>query len=87
MALGALAGAAHDGFGIDALTLVVVHQSGANGLFSQNGAMQEYDVKNLVLAGGVAANSYLRERFSFECDKNGINFGHRYVFYIPKKGK
>lgn len=37
-------------------------------------AIDEYQVKNLVLAGGVAANSYLRYRMNEECQKKGINF-------------
>lgn len=37
-------------------------------------AIEEYDVSNLVLAGGVAANSYLRSRLEKECIDRGINF-------------
>src|SRR5574344_855781 len=36
-------------------------------------AMDEYNVKNLIVAGGVSANSGLRERLTELCDKNNIN--------------
>ena len=36
-------------------------------------AIKEYDVKQVVLAGGVSANSYLREQMKIECDKLGAN--------------
>ena len=39
-------------------------------------ALKEYKVNNLVLAGGVAANSCLRERLTEECQKNDINFNY-----------
>ena len=44
-------------------------------------AVSEYGVNNLVLAGGVAANSYLREKLSSECDKFGINFSYPRIKY------
>ena len=44
-------------------------------------AMKEYDVKNLVLAGGVAANSYLREELTKACEKNNFNFVYPPVKY------
>ena len=44
-------------------------------------AVKEYNVKNLVLAGGVAANSYLRERMEKECLKNNINFSYPRMKY------
>lgn len=44
-------------------------------------AMKEYDVKNLVLAGGVAANSYLREELTKECQKLGYNFSYPRMKY------
>ena len=37
-------------------------------------ALLEYNVNNLILAGGVAANSYLRERLTIMCEENNINF-------------
>lgn len=41
-------------------------------------AAKEYGVKHLGIAGGVSANSYLRNSFQLMCDKNGWNA------YIPK---
>lgn len=37
-------------------------------------AIDEYKVKNLVMAGGVAANSGLREKISSLCEEKGIKF-------------
>ena len=36
-------------------------------------ALKEYDVHNLIIAGGVAANSGLRKKIKEMCDKNDIN--------------
>ena len=36
-------------------------------------ALKKYDVKNLVVAGGVSANRWLRNRLTEECEKEGIN--------------
>ncbi len=36
-------------------------------------ALKEYNVKNLIVAGGVAANKGLREKLTKECTENGIN--------------
>lgn len=36
-------------------------------------ALKEYNVKNLIVAGGVAANKGLRERLIKECNEEGIN--------------
>jgi len=44
-------------------------------------AMKEYNVKNLVLAGGVAANSYLRNVLEEECNKLGYNFSYPKMKY------
>ena len=44
-------------------------------------ALNEYNVNNLVLAGGVAANSYLRECLTKECEKNNINFSYPRMAY------
>ena len=44
-------------------------------------AVSEYKVKNLILAGGVAANSYLREKLANECEKEGINFSYPRMSY------
>lgn len=37
-------------------------------------ALEEYNVKNLVMAGGVAANSILRKKLSSLCQEKNINF-------------
>ena len=39
-------------------------------------ALKEYKVNNLVLAGGVAANSYLRKCLSEACQKENISFSY-----------
>lgn len=44
-------------------------------------ALKEYNVKNLVLAGGVAANSYLRERLEEMAQKNNIQFSYPEIKY------
>lgn len=44
-------------------------------------AMKEYGVKNLVLAGGVAANSYLRKCLEEECIKNNYSFSYPQMKY------
>ena len=44
-------------------------------------ALKEYNVKNLILAGGVAANSYLRETLDKECNKEGFNFSYPRISY------
>ena len=36
-------------------------------------ALEEYNVNNLIVAGGVSANSGLREKLTKECEKNNIN--------------
>ena len=36
-------------------------------------ALREYNVKNLIVAGGVAANKGLRERLETLCNENDIN--------------
>ena len=36
-------------------------------------ALDEYNVNNLIIAGGVAANNGLREQLIKECEKKGIN--------------
>lgn len=36
-------------------------------------AIKEYNVNNLIIAGGVSANKGIREQFKLLCDKNGIN--------------
>ena len=44
-------------------------------------AMKEYNVKNLVLAGGGAANSYLRKTLEEECKKMGYDFSYPKMMY------
>ena len=39
-------------------------------------ALKEYKCKNLILAGGVAANSYLRSELTKICNDNKINFSY-----------
>ena len=36
-------------------------------------ALEEYDIHNLIVAGGVAANKGLREKLELECTKKGIH--------------
>ena len=36
-------------------------------------AITEYNIKNVIVAGGVAANKGLREKLTEECEKNNIN--------------
>lgn len=49
-------------------------------------ALKEYNAKNLVLAGGVAANSYLREELTKACNKEGINFSYPRIAYCTDNG-
>lgn len=44
-------------------------------------ALKEYKCDNLVLAGGVAANSYLREELTKMCKNNNINFSYPRIKY------
>ena len=37
-------------------------------------ALKEYNVKNLILAGGVAANKGIREKFEKLCEEENINY-------------
>ncbi len=37
-------------------------------------ALKEYNVKNLILAGGVAANKGIRNKFQELCEENKINY-------------
>ncbi len=44
-------------------------------------ALEEYQVKNLVIAGGVSANSHLRDTLAKECEKRDINFSKPRLAY------
>lgn len=44
-------------------------------------AVDSYGVKNLIMAGGVAANNALRERLSSLCKERGINFSTPRIEY------
>ena len=49
-------------------------------------ALKEYNCKNLVLAGGVAANSYLRQTLKEACLKENINFSYPKISYCTDNG-
>ena len=49
-------------------------------------AVKEYNVHNLVLAGGVAANSYLREKLTEASLTEGINFSYPRIAYCTDNG-
>ena len=44
-------------------------------------ALKEYNCHNLVLAGGVAANSYLRSELEKKCQENNISFSYPRITY------
>lgn len=44
-------------------------------------ALKEYNCHNLVLAGGVAANSYLRQELKNVCQENNISFNYPRINY------
>ena len=44
-------------------------------------ALKEYNVNNLIVAGGVSANKGLRERLIKECEKNNINISMPEIKY------
>ena len=44
-------------------------------------ALKEYKCNNLILAGGVAANSYLREELTKVCKENNTNFSYPRIKY------
>ena len=47
-------------------------------------AAKEYKLNQVCVAGGVAANSYLREKITTECAKNNIKvFSHRNIIKNP----
>ena len=49
-------------------------------------ALKEYNCKNLVLAGGVAANSYLRQELEKACHENNISFSYPRIAYCTDNG-
>ena len=49
-------------------------------------ALKEYNVKTIVLAGGVAANSYLRQELEKVCKENNINFSYPRISYCTDNG-
>ena len=49
-------------------------------------ALREYNCSNLVLAGGVAANSYLRSELEKVCLDNNINFSYPRITYCTDNG-
>ncbi len=49
-------------------------------------ALKEYNVKNLVLAGGVAANSYLRSELTKACTAAGVAFSYPRISYCTDNG-
>lgn len=49
-------------------------------------ALKDYDVKNLIVAGGVAANRGLRKRLEEECKKNNINLTIPEIKYCTDNG-
>lgn len=44
-------------------------------------ALKQYDIKNLIVAGGVAANKGLREKIAELCTKEGINYSFPPIEY------
>ena len=49
-------------------------------------ALKEYKANNLILAGGVAANSYLRSELANACQKENINFSYPRISYCTDNG-
>lgn len=49
-------------------------------------ALKEYNVQNLIVAGGVAANKGLRNRLIEECEKNGVNLTLPEIKYCTDNG-
>ena len=44
-------------------------------------ALKEYNIKNLIVAGGVSANKGLRESLKKECDKEDIKLSYPRIEY------
>ena len=49
-------------------------------------AINEYNIKNIIVAGGVAANKGLRERLTLECEKHGVNLTFPDMKYCTDNG-
>ena len=49
-------------------------------------ALKEYNINNLIVAGGVAANKGLREKLTEECEKNNINLTFPEMKYCTDNG-
>ena len=49
-------------------------------------ALNEYNIKNLIVAGGVAANRGLREKLTEECEKNNVNLTFPDMKYCTDNG-
>lgn len=49
-------------------------------------AINEYNIKNLIVAGGVAANKGLREKLTEECEKHNINLTFPDMKYCTDNG-
>lgn len=50
-------------------------------------ALKEYNVKNLIVAGGVVANSGIRERLEKLCKDNNINLTVPSILYCTDNAK
>lgn len=49
-------------------------------------ALKDYNVDNLIIAGGVAANKILREKLAVLCTENGVNFTFPEMKYCTDNG-
>ena len=49
-------------------------------------AAKEYDLKTVAMAGGVAANSYLREEMSKKCLQNGLELTYPSLILCTDNG-
>ena len=49
-------------------------------------ALKEYNVKNLIIAGGVSANSGIRDTFTKVCNDEGINLTIPNIKYCTDNG-
>ncbi len=49
-------------------------------------AIKKYNVKNMIIAGGVSANKYLREEMQKVCDKYGVDLSVPRLLYCTDNG-